>query len=156
MAFRTTLQSTPGTPRMMRTRTTSQQAWMFWVLLAGHPADVCRHCGAAGCLHGHPLPYSDKCKVKECCGRVYQQAYFKQHKATCKSYQWSGSEGFLSVRACDYSRNHQRLHACVFMLKLAWDCESRVENSEVLKCKRISDCRGHSALLPSIRGCVFQ
>lgn len=49
-----------------------------------YPANVCGGCGAKDRLEGEPLLSCGKCKVKKYCGRVCQQAHFKQHKRVCK------------------------------------------------------------------------
>ena len=49
-----------------------------------YPAGVCGGCGAKDRLDGEPLLSCGKCKTKKYCGRVCQQAHFKQHKRVCK------------------------------------------------------------------------
>jgi hypothetical protein len=49
-----------------------------------YPANVCGGCGAKDRLDGQPLLSCSKCKTKKYCGRVCQQAHFKQHKRVCK------------------------------------------------------------------------
>ena len=52
--------------------------------LKDYPADVCGGCGAKDRLDNQLLLCCGKCKVKKYCGRVCQQAHFKQHKRVCE------------------------------------------------------------------------
>jgi len=49
------------------------------------PVGVCGGCSAKDRLDGEPLLSCGKCKTKKYCGKVCQQAHFKQHKRVCKS-----------------------------------------------------------------------
>ena len=54
------------------------------VPLKEYPVGVCGGCGAKDRLDGEPLLSCGKCKTKKYCGKVCQQAHFKQHKRVCK------------------------------------------------------------------------
>jgi hypothetical protein len=53
-------------------------------LIQCYPANVCGGCGAKDRLDGEPLLSCSKCKVRKYCGKVCQQAHFKQHKRVCE------------------------------------------------------------------------
>ena len=49
-----------------------------------YPSDVCGGCGSKNRKDGKPLLVCGHCKTTKYCGRVCQQARFKQHKQVCQ------------------------------------------------------------------------